>query len=337
MSAINRKAVALLSGGLDSTLAAKLLLDQGIELEGVFFSMLWGCCDKLQALKAAHRLGMPLMVLKIQEDYIDLIRKPKYGYGVQMNPCVDCRIHMWTRAKRYMDSVGATFLVTGEVVGQRPMSQMRPRLDLIERESGLVGRIVRPLSAQLLPPTLPEQAGIVDRERLLAIAGRSRKDQIALAAQLGITDYATPAGGCELTDPVFATKVKDLLAHEEHPTTNDMELLTIGRHFRLTPTVKVLLGRNAEENLLLEGYHSTATTLFKPLFPGPSALVVGPWREELRDQVLQLIARYTKFEKLDGQEALVQCGTDVWPVTPAHGTQHLPAGQAGTAHSIAHT
>ena len=313
---VNRKAVALLSGGLDSTLAAKLILDQGIELHGVFFSMLWGCCDKLEALKAGHRLGIPMMVLKIQEDYIDLVRKPKYGYGVQMNPCVDCRIHMWTRAKAYMESIGATFLVTGEVLGQRPMSQMKPRLDIIERDSGLVGRIVRPLSAQLLAPSLPEQEGIVDRSKLLAVTGRSRKEQIALAAQLGVTDYPTPAGGCELTDPEFAKKVKDLLAHEAHPGTQDMELLTVGRHFRLTASVKAILGRNAEENLLLEGYQSAGMMLCKPLFPGPTALVVGPWATELREPVLQLMARYTKFDKLDGCEPLVQCGAETWRLTP---------------------
>jgi len=314
---MQRKAVALLSGGLDSTLAAKIIIEQDIALEGVFFSMLWGCCDKLQAVKAAHWLGIPLMILKIQEDYLDLIRQPKYGYGTQLNPCVDCRIYMWRRAKQYMAAVDASFLVTGEVFGQRPMSQMRRSLEIIERDSDLVGRIVRPLSAQLLPPSLPEQEGLVDRSQLLAISGRSRRAQMELAVQMGLTDYPTPAGGCELTDPEFAKKTKDLLAHEAHPTTNDMELLSIGRHFRLSPTVKVILGRNAEENILLEGYTRDGTRLLQPRFPGPSALVMGPWSDAVCEQTLRLIAQYTKFEKLEGQALLVRSGEEQWAITPS--------------------
>ena len=184
---LTRHAVALISGGLDSTLAAQLMLEQGIQLHGIYFSMLWGCCDKDKALAAADTLGIPLMVYKVQEDYIQLIKRPKYGYGSQMNPCIDCRSYMFTLARRYMDELGASFVVTGEVLGQRPMSQMRRSLDIIEAESGLEGRLLRPLSAQLLEPTLPEVLGIVDRDKLLAINGRSRREQVAQVTQRGVS------------------------------------------------------------------------------------------------------------------------------------------------------
>ena len=306
---MTRRAVVLLSGGLDSTLAARLMLEQGIELHGIYFSMLWGCCDKTKALASADELGIPLMVYKVQEDYIQIIRRPKYGYGTQLNPCVDCRIYMFTLARKYMEEIGASFVVTGEVFGQRPMSQMRRSLRIIEADAGLEGRLLRPLSARLLEPTLPEVMGIVDRGKLLAISGRSRREQVALANARGITSYTQPAGGCLLTDAEFATKVKDLLAHDERPGAWDMELLTIGRHVRLTPTTKVILGRNAVENGLLEVYHRPdRTTLVVPQFAGPSALVIGPLTPEAQSLTLQLIGRYTKLEKVSGDPLGFTCG-----------------------------
>src|SRR3989338_4964119 len=250
---MEKKCVALISGGLDSALAAKLMLEQGIEVHGLFLSMSWGCCEKEKAVSCAGQLGIPLMILGVGDAYLDVIRNPKYGYGSGMNPCVDCRIYMFKIAKRYMEELGAGFVVTGEVLGQRPMSQMKRPLSLIETDSGLEGLLLRPLSAKLLEPTLPELLGIVDRERMLRIAGRSRHEQIELAAVNRISGYSTPAGGCLLTDEQFARKAKDLFEHEERPTTKDMELLAIGRHFRLGPRTKVILGRNELENLLLEG------------------------------------------------------------------------------------
>src|SRR3989338_289438 len=206
---MERKCVALISGGLDSALAAKLMLEQGLEVQGLFLSMSWGCCEKDKAQACARRLGIPLMVLGVGDAYLDVIRRPKYGYGSGMNPCVDCRIYMFRIAKRYMEELGAGFVVTGEVVGQRPMSQMRRPLTIIEAESGLEGLLLRPLSAQLLEPTLPELLGVVDRQRLLRLAGRSRHEQFALAKARGITEYSTPAGGCLLTEEPFAKKAKD--------------------------------------------------------------------------------------------------------------------------------
>jgi hypothetical protein len=287
----------LLSGGLDSTLAARLMLDQGIAVRGLYLSLSWGCCDKEKAVAAARQLGVPLMVLAVGDAYLDVLRAPKYGYGSGMNPCVDCRIYMFRLAKRYMEETGAQFVVTGEVLGQRPMSQMRRPLELIEHESGLEGLLLRPLSAQLLEPTLPELLGVVDRARLLRVAGRSRQEQLALAAAAGITEYSTPAGGCLLTDEHFARKARDLFAHEARPTTKDMELLTLGRHFRAGPRTKVILGRNEVENLMLEGHAEDGYTCLRPKFAGPAALVAGEDTPAARGLAVTLILQHTKPDK----------------------------------------
>ena len=295
---MQKKCVVLLSGGLDSALAAQLCLKQGLEVHGLYLSMSWGCCEKEKAVSAASQLGIPLMVFSVGEAYLDVIRQPKYGYGTGMNPCVDCRIYMFRIARRYMEEIGASFVVTGEVLGQRPMSQMRRPLDIIEAESGLEGLLLRPLSAQLLDPTLPELVGIVDREQLLQIAGRSRREQMAAAKAEGITEYSTPAGGCLLTDEHFAKKTRDLFAHEERSTTKDMELLTLGRHFRIDPQIKIILGRNEVENLMLEGHAETGYTCIRPKFPGPTALVAGACSHEAEEMAVRLIVHHTKPEKL---------------------------------------
>ena len=294
---MQKKCVALISGGLDSALAAKLMLEQGIEVQGLFLSMSWGCCEKEKAQSCAQQLGIPLMILSVGDAYLDVIRAPKYGYGTAMNPCIDCRAYMFRIAKRFMEEIGAGFVITGEVLGQRPMSQMRRPLGIIEAESGLEGLLLRPLSAQLLDPTLPELLGVVDRERLLRIAGRSRHEQIELAATNRISGYSTPAGGCLLTDEQFARKAKDLFEHEERPTTKDMELLAIGRHFRLGPRTKVILGRNELENLLLEGHAAEGYTCIRPKFAGPAALVAGERTDEAEGVVLSLILQFTKEAK----------------------------------------
>jgi len=318
---MERKCVVLISGGLDSALAAQLMREQGIAVHGLYLAASWGCCDKDKAVAVAQQLGIPLMVLGLGDAYLDVIKSPKYGYGTQMNPCVDCRIYMFKIAKRYMEEIGAGFVVTGEVMGQRPMSQMKRPLAIIEVESGLEGLLLRPLSAKLLEPTLPELLGIVDRSRLLALSGRSRYEQLALAHHSGITEYSQAAGGCLLTDEAFARKVKDLFAHEERPTTKDMELLTIGRHLRLGPKTKVILGRNELENLLLEGYAGDGYTVISPRFPGPAALVVGSWDETTKPTVIRLILQHTKTEKLPERALEFRCdpadggtGGTVWRV-----------------------
>jgi hypothetical protein len=299
---------------LDSALAAKLMLEQGIKVHGLHLSLSWGCCEKPKAMAVAQQLGIPLMVLNVGDAYLDVIRKPRYGYGTQMNPCVDCRIYMFRLARVYMEQASAGFVVTGEVLSQRPMSQMKRALRIIEMESGLEGLLLRPLSARRLEPTLPELLGIVDRSRLLALSGRSRHDQMALAGRYGITEHSQPAGGCLLTDEAFARKAQDLFAHEERPTTKDMELLAIGRHVRLGPNTKVILGRNEFENLLLEGYAGDGYAFISPRFPAPAALLIGSWNEAAGDSVIRLILQHTRPDKLPEGSLEFRCNGTVWSV-----------------------
>ncbi|MBI3617476.1 MAG: hypothetical protein HY210_04570, partial [Candidatus Omnitrophica bacterium] len=237
----------LISGGLDSIVAAKVVKDLGVEVHGVYFAMPWGCCDKTTALEAATQIGISFIVLQLDERYLEVVRKPRHGYGSVMNPCVDCRIHMFSRAGQYMRHIGADFVFTGEVLGQRPMSQMRHSMKSIEKGAGLEGRLLRPLSAHLLEPTIPETEGLIDRNRLLGLSGRSRKDQIDMAGALNITAYNQPAGGCLLTDKNFAARMKDTLKHG-YRNFRETIALKWGRHFRLSPEFKVILGRDEEEN-----------------------------------------------------------------------------------------
>jgi tRNA U34 2-thiouridine synthase MnmA/TrmU len=247
------KALVLLSGGLDSTLVAKLMLEQGVEIEAVNFITPFCRCNRTkgcrhEARRVCEEFGISLKVFNIFGEYLEVVKKPRFGYGKGMNPCIDCRILMFKKAKDYMAQVGASFIVTGEVLGQRPMSQHRKAMKIIEQESGLEDLVLRPLSAKLLKPTLPEREGWIDRERLLAISGRSRRPQINLAKDLQVSGYPCPAGGCLLTDPNFAKRMKDLLTYSPCPTLNEIELLKIGRHFRLSERLKIVVGRNEVEN-----------------------------------------------------------------------------------------
>ena len=303
---MNKKAVVMISGGLDSTLAAKVMLEQGVQLCGLYLSAPWGCCDKTKAMKVAAQLGIEFMVVKMTQEYIGVIRKPKYGYGSSMNPCIDCRIYMFEKAKELMTQIGASFLVTGEVLGQRPMSQMKNALFLIEKQAGLDRRVVRPLSAKVLPETLPEEEGVIDRQKMHGITGRSRKEQMELALKFGILDYPNPAGGCLLTDQEFGNRVRDLFESQEDVDLEDMELLRLGRHFRPNRQTKLIVGRNEEENATLAEYLAPGRVLFVPEgFAGPSVLLIGPPDEETGRQALRLIAHYTKKEKRPPQARVI--------------------------------
>jgi hypothetical protein len=295
------KAIALLSGGLDSSLAVKLMIDQGIEVVAIHFTSPFCNCTpkkagcKNQARAIAEELGVEIQVMAKGMDYLSIVKDPPHGHGRGMNPCIDCRIYMLRKTGERMASLGASFVVTGEVLGQRPMSQHRNAIELIERESGLKGLILRPLSAHLFPPTLPEQQGIVDREKLLSITGRSRKTQIDMAEKLGIKDYPCPAGGCLLTDPVIAARLRDLFAFTPDFSMTDVHLLRVGRHFRVHPTLKVVLGRNEEENLRIGCLTKPGYTLFTPAnFNGPGALASGI-PDEAEDRLIgAMVARYSK-------------------------------------------
>lgn len=302
------KAIALLSGGLDSTLAARLVLDQGIELEALNFMTVFCTCTNrgatcLASQKAVETLGIPLKVFNVSEEYLDVVRYPKHGYGSNMNPCIDCRIFMLKKAKAYMEESGASFIVTGEVLGQRPMSQRRDAMRLIEKEAELNGLILRPLSAQFLPMTIPEREGWVDREKLLNIQGRSRKPQIRLAEHYNIKDYPCPAGGCLLTDPGFARRLKDLMDYDPHFSLNDVHLLKFGRHFRLSPKTKLVVGRNEEENQKIETFSRERDVLLKTIrYPGPLSLLRGEAQRAEMEQAASITARYSKAKGMEKVE-----------------------------------
>jgi len=307
------KAVGLLSGGLDSTLAIKLVLEQGIEVAAFNLVTVFCCCTPKHASCSAARtavrqLGIELKVVNSTEEFLPIVADPKHGHGSGMNPCLDCRILMFRKAHDYMEEIGASFLVTGEVLGQRPMSQRRDAIRLIEKESGLGGYIVRPLSAQHFEPTVPEREGWIDRERLLAIDGRSRREQIALAESLDLTDYPCPAGGCLLTDRVFAARVRDLLDHEGCLRLPDVTLLKIGRHFRLSSEAKAVVGRDEAENEDLRTHAREGDAVLELAdIAGPLTLVRG--RADARELRLAaaVTARYSKARLLP--RASVVCRT----------------------------
>ena len=297
---MNNKAVVLISGGIDSTLAVKIIQEQGIELEGLNFKGLFLCC-KDDAARTSAELGVPITVLSETEEYLQLIEEPKYGWGHGANPCTDCRIYMFRIARNFMEQVGASFLISGEVLGQRPNSQRRDHFRAIERDTGLEGLLVRPLSAKLLPPTRPELEGILDREKLLAIQGRSRKPQMELAAHYGVTDIPTPSTGCLLTEDAVANRIRDILERGDHLDMWTAETVKFGRHFRVTDDAKAIVGRNESENLRLEDLYARAkehdrlaTLLLPDDFTGPSALIIGEATIDVVETVGGMLLRYGK-------------------------------------------
>jgi tRNA-specific 2-thiouridylase len=297
---MNRKAVALLSGGLDSSVALKLILMQDIEVTAINFKSPFCNCNRKnscgnEAARVSRELGIPVKLIYVDSEYIEMVRNPKFGYGSQMNPCLDCRIFMHKKSAEFMEEIGATFMITGEVLGQRPMSQRRDAMNLIDRETGLKGRILRPLSAGVMDPTFPEEQGIVDRNRLLSITGRGRKTQIKLAEKLSIKDYPCPAGGCLLTDANFAAKLKDLFRHQETFKMEEVRFLRIGRHFRLTDNLKIVVGRNEEENNRIESLAKEKYPFFVPEdFMGPACIALGKLDKSSIETIPQILLRYAR-------------------------------------------
>jgi tRNA-specific 2-thiouridylase len=327
------KAIGMLSGGLDSRLAVRLIQKLGIEVTAVHYYT--GFCianrnrrvgrlekpsARHEALEAGADLTVPVEIIDISQEYMSVVLNPRYGYGVGMNPCVDCRIFMLRRAKAYMEEVGAHFVFTGEVLGQRPKSQHRQQLEIIERESGLEGLLLRPLSASLLPPTIPEEKGWVDREQLLAISGRSRGEQIALADELDIGDYPQPSGGCcLLPDPSFAQRLRDFIDHypKEALTPEQMALLAVGRHFRLDDQVKVIVGRDEGENNYLE-FAASGHFQFTALdHPGPTALTADALSPTHMEQIAGLTASYSDGKDEEWVRVEVRYNGDVRELTVA--------------------
>ena len=269
------KGLSLMSGGLDSQLAVRVLQRAGAEVEAVCFSTPFFDCSS--ARKAAAALGVKLHVIDFTDDEVSLIENPPHGFGGAMNPCIDCHALMIRRAGELMAKLGYDFVATGEVQGQRPMSQNRQSLGVVEKSSGMKGRLVRPMSAKLLEPTIPELEGKLDRDKLLDISGRGRERQIALAAEFGIVDYPSPAGGCRLTEEGFGRRLKDLMEHEGLHNRRLLDLLGVGRRFRLADGSSVILGRDGGENARLraekEFFGDSSAVVEVASVPGPTAFV----------------------------------------------------------------
>lgn len=309
-------AVALFSGGLDSALAILLMLRQNVEVTALTFMTHFGCdlgdrssCGS-NPYPAAERFGFNVKLMHLGQKFVDIVENPKYGRGKNMNVCTDCRILMLTEAKMFMELVGADFIVTGEVLGQRPMSQVKDKLFLTEKQSGLKGRLLRPLSARRLPPTEIEKSGLVDRERLEGIVGRGRKRQMELAEQFGLDDYPSPASGCLLTDSGYSNRLRDLLANTGHLTFDDLNLLRVGRHFRLDRKTKLIVGRNEADNNYLLAHKREGHVHLEALGIGsPVAILVGDTCEGNLVKAAMVTARYTSAKDEPEVEVSVMNGT----------------------------
>jgi tRNA U34 2-thiouridine synthase MnmA/TrmU len=313
------KALALVSGGLDSSLAVKLIKEQGIEVEGVSFTSPFFGPEN--AKKAAEELGIKLHIRDVSSEILEIVKNPRYGYGKNINPCIDCHILMAKKAKELMEKLKASFIISGEVVGQRSRSQNKQVLEAIAKRADILGKLLRPLSAKLLPITDPEKRGSINREKLLALSGKSRKPQLELVRRYNLKEYSAPAGGCLLTDSIFSRRLKDLLDHNEY-TVNNILFLKLGRHFRSSAGSKIVIGRNKEENkrlkalALMAGRRSSVVlkttsdkrnerraisefTSFNVIgHKGPLAIVQGNLDTETLGEAASLSARYS-----DGKES----------------------------------
>ena len=292
-------AVSLISGGLDGILATRLVMDMDIEVTALFFTSPFFGCKKEDAgffvTKMMEDYGIYAHVIDISEKFMTMLKSPAHGYGGHFNPCIDCKILMISEARRYMEEVGASFIVTGEVTGQRPMSQRRDALRVIERDSNSEGILLRPLSAKLLKPTIPETEGWVDRNLLYDFSGRSRKPQISLAENLGIAGYPSPGGGCCLTDPIISKRIRKLYEIKDLPDAHDVELVRIGRPFYLGDGVIMTLGRDSGENEVIEKIEISDATYIKSLdVPSPIGIIRGAASDEKIKLAMSILSRYTK-------------------------------------------
>ncbi len=294
------RGLSLLSGGLDSQLAVRVLQRAGAEVEAVCFSTPFFDCAA--AKRAAAALGVRLHVVDFLDDEIALIKNPPHGFGGAMNPCIDCHATMIRRAGEMMARLGYDFVATGEVRGQRPMSQNAQSLVTVEKASGLSGRLVRPLSAKLLEPTLPEKEGLLDREKLLDLSGRARDRQIALAAEFGIVEYPSPAGGCKLTEEGFSRKLRDLMDHEGLDDRRLVELLVVARRFRLPDGTSVLLGRDQRENAVLQG--ERGVVLAPVNVAGPTALLPSVRSDADFALAKGIVCAYSRHDRTEGDVEL---------------------------------
>ncbi|MCD6271602.1 MAG: tRNA 4-thiouridine(8) synthase ThiI [Deltaproteobacteria bacterium] len=300
------RALGLCSGGLDSILSALLLQRQNIHVEWVTFETPFFSSEKAE--KAARTHNIPLTVLNITESYLKMLKNPACGYGRYMNPCMDCHALMFKHAGKMMEDKRFDFLFSGEVLGQRPMSQTRPSLRYVEKKSGYDGYILRPLSAGRLPETIPEQKGLVNRALLMNITGRSRKIQIKLAEQMNINGYPTPAGGCLLTDKGYSIRLKDLFTHQGGYAEEELHLLKYGRHIRLNEKTKIIVGRNQKDNDDIFKYYRSGFDILITIqeIPGPTVLLSPGSREDIT-AAAAICAGYSKAQK--GREVIAEVTT----------------------------
>jgi len=321
------RALGLCSGGLDSMLSALVLRRQAIEVEWVSFETPFFSSEK--ARLASQATGIPLTVRDITEAYLKMLKNPPCGYGKNMNPCMDCHALMFRIGGAIMKEKGFDFLFSGEVLGQRPMSQTMQSLRYVEKRSGFDGYILRPLSARKLPESIPEQQGLVDRELLLDISGRSRKPQIKLAQEFGLDDYPSPAGGCLLTDKGYSKRLKDLFDHQKTFTTAELQLLKHGRHLRLDENTKIIVGRTQKDNENILKYHNpkTDTVIKVKKYPGPTVLMPRGGKKEVMALAASICAGYSKAPELKKVEvrAVASKGTEIINVLgiPPKDIRHL--------------
>ncbi|HUD08910.1 MAG TPA: hypothetical protein VMQ48_02350 [Candidatus Saccharimonadales bacterium] len=307
---IPARALVLFSGGLDSILAVKILEGQGIEVTALTFTSYF--FDAQQAEKSARENKIKLKIVYFSDAHFDIIKKPKYGRGAGMNPCIDCHLLMLVQAKKIAKKENFDIIATGEVLGQRPMSQNFRALELIERKAGLVGKILRPLCAKALPETemerkqkSPRAKLLVDRTKLYGISGRSRKNQIELAKKYKIKYFPSPAGGCILTEKEYSKKLAELIEKKKKIVSSDLQLLRVGRHFWIEKT-RIILGRNHEENLALKKIAEKNDVLIEPEdVPGPTALIRGKKNKAVLDYTKKLLLKYTKNAPDDLQVKII--------------------------------
>ncbi len=304
------KAISVFSGGLDSMLAAEIVRAQGIDVLALFFETPFFAADRARA--SAGSMGLPFKVMNITERHLEVVKRPKHGYGGNMNPCIDCHALMFRIAGEVLETEGASFVFSGEVLGQRPMSQNKKALAIVAKESGLGGLLLRPLSAKCLPPTIPETEGWIEKEHLLGIQGRSRKPQMAMAERLKLGDYPSPAGGCLLTERGFSRRLKDLLTSSPNVSITHLETLKLGRHFRIGNNVKIVVGRNRRENDKLRKLALKEDLLLHTVsIPGPAVLMSGDQADDAIDMAVQLTLSYSDARQGDVQEVRVTgAGTD---------------------------
>lgn len=320
-----KKVVALLSGGLDSQLAVRMMQEQGFDVSAVAiktpfcdFDCGRGCGFEIR--ERADDLNVNLKTVYLGDEYIEMLKHPKHGIGAGFNPCVDCRSMMFEAAKKHMEEIGAEFIISGEVLGQRPMSQHAPALRTIEKETGLLGKIVRPLSAALLPETEPEKNGLIKRENLGMIKGRTRKAQLELAKKYGIENPPNAGGGCLLTDPTFGLRAKDLFEHIETPSINDIDLLKIGRHLRLDDATKLVIGRNKDENEMIKAIALPNDILLEARdYMGPVSILRGKTSEQYVEFASSVTLRYSDSPKGEKNYVTIKRNsqTDYLTVVPA--------------------